>query len=301
MNRVSGGDTPAVISDTPVEVAAEWIATADRILVAAGAGLTAAAGFDYGDTTDFAESFPAMAKLGFSARYQLIGQPLPEAILWGYWAEHVHQVRFAPVRTDTYDRLRSLVGDTPHAVWTSNVDGLFGRSSFDEQLTYTMQGDYGRYQCLTPCTRDTWPIYDIVQRARAATDPTTGEVTDPEAIPRCPNCSGPVFPNVHAGPWYIGERYRPTGERVVEWIDAARSASERITVLEIGAGFNTPSVVRWPMEAVIASNPGSRLIRVNLDHPEVPADLAGRSATYSADINDLLPHLRAASQLPLTS
>lgn len=295
MNRISDHSRPLSMADTPIDIAAEWIADADRILVAAGAGLTAAAGFDYADTEDFAASFPAMTALGFSARYQLIGRPLPEAVLWGYWAEHVHQVRFGPVRRDTYARLRSLVGDTPHAVWTSNVDGLFTRSGFDEQLTFTVQGDYGRYQCLTPCTRDTWPSHDIVQQARAATDPTTGEVTDPAAIPRCPNCAGAVFLNVHAGAWYIAEHFAPTGERVVEWTDTACSAGDRLVVIEIGAGFNTPSVVRWPMEAVVAANPNAHLIRVNLDHPEIPADLTDRSATYCTDINELLPHLSVAT------
>lgn len=291
MKRPFGLDTEMVMSDTPVEVAAGWIADADQILLAAGAGLTAAAGFDYSDTADFAASFPAMAARGFTARYQLIGQPLPEAVLWGYWAEHVHQVRFGPTRNETYARLRALVGDIPHAVWTSNVDAFFTRSGFDQQLTYTMQGDYGRYQCLTPCTRDTWPSYDIVQRARAATDPATGEITDDAAIARCPNCAGPVFLNVHAGAWYIGDHFRPAGERVAEWIADAHSTSSRLVVVEIGAGFNTPSVVRWPMEAVAIANPDARLIRVNLDHPEVPANLADRAATYRGDIAELISQL----------
>ncbi|SFR26241.1 hypothetical protein SAMN04488564_109315 [Lentzea waywayandensis] len=69
-----------------------WLDEADRVLVAAGAGL--AAGYDYSDTERFAELFPVLHEKGLSARYQLIGLPLPPRLLWGYWSVHVNDIRF---------------------------------------------------------------------------------------------------------------------------------------------------------------------------------------------------------------
>jgi hypothetical protein len=44
-------------------------------------------------------------------------------------------------------------------------------------------------------------------------------------------------------------------------------------VLEIGAGFNTPTVTRFPMESIVRDVPGAKLIRVNPTHPHVPLDI----------------------------
>ncbi|MEU8663552.1 NAD-dependent protein deacetylase of SIR2 family, partial [Actinoplanes philippinensis] len=104
-----------------------WIAGADRILIGAGAGLSVAAGYDYGDETRFAELFPALHRRGLRARYQLIGRRLPPPLMWGYWGRHVADIRFGPGGHDVYQRLRALVGDRDHFVMTSNVDGLFAR------------------------------------------------------------------------------------------------------------------------------------------------------------------------------
>ncbi|GGQ59218.1 hypothetical protein GCM10010216_21520 [Streptomyces flaveolus] len=56
-------------------------------------------------------------------------------------------------------------------------------------------------------------------------------------------------------------------------------------VLEIGAGFHTPGVIRLSAERVAQSRPHTRLIGINDGYPEVPQQLAGRalSIALSAD------------------
>ena len=76
--------------------AAEWITAADRVLITAGAGLSAAAGFDYTDHERFAELFPALHRAGLRARYEMISRDLPAEYLWGFWAVHTKDIRFNP-------------------------------------------------------------------------------------------------------------------------------------------------------------------------------------------------------------
>jgi hypothetical protein len=130
--------------------AAEWITAADRVLITAGAGLSAAAGFDYTDRERFAELFPALHRAGFRARYEMIGRDLPPEYLWGFWAVHTEDIRFNPEPSPLYQRLRGIIDDRGYFVMTSNVDQLFSRNGFDSERIYTPQGDYGLYQCLTP-------------------------------------------------------------------------------------------------------------------------------------------------------
>lgn len=254
-----------------------WLDEADRVLIAAGAGLSAAAGYDYGDTRRFAELFPVLHGMGLRARYQLIGMPLPPRLLWGYWSVHVDDIRFDPAPNPLYSRLRELVGRRDHWVFTSNVDGLFARNGFAD--VWSPQGDYGRYQCETPCTRETWESRPIVEAALETYDPATGEVS---AVPSCPRCGGAVFLNVHKGPEYVADHHVPDGQRLRRWL----TGEGKLLVVEIGAGFSTPSVVRWPVESLVRSVPGARLVRINRDDAEVPADLD--ALAVRADVAEVL-------------
>ena len=50
----------------------------------------------------------------------------------------------------------------------------------------------------------------------------------------------------------------------------ASQHGKKLVVLEIGAGFNTPGVIRLPCEQFVRSGGAqARLIRVNLMHPQV--------------------------------
>ncbi len=69
---------------------------ADRILVGAGAGLSASAGLSYLDEAVFREHFPEMYALGYRCQYELVGMKDEEWSVgrkWAYWATHIHYVR----------------------------------------------------------------------------------------------------------------------------------------------------------------------------------------------------------------
>ncbi|MBK3632165.1 NAD-dependent protein deacetylase of SIR2 family [Streptomyces asoensis] len=252
-----------------------WLDGADRVLIGAGAGLSAAAGYDYGDAERFRELLPALHRLGLRSRY-LLGAPLPKDMMWGYWAVHIDDIRYGTEPDPLYRRLRELVGGRDHQVITSNVDALFTRNGFEADRVFTPQGDYGRLQCTVPCTRDTWSSRPFLDTVLAAYDRDTGRVNDPRALPRCPRCGADAFPNIRVGPEFVDDAYLPTGQRVRRWLDDASTAGS-LLVVEIGAGFNTPGVIRRPMENVVRRTPGARLVRINPDHADVPADLGTRA------------------------
>ncbi|MFE2423782.1 NAD-dependent protein deacetylase of SIR2 family [Streptomyces hokutonensis] len=270
-----------------------WVGEADRVLITAGAGLSAAAGYDYGDEDRFRELFPALHHLGLRSRY-LVGVPLPPELWWGYWAVHIDDIRFSPGPNPLYQRLSSLVDGKDRWVMTSNVDALFARNGFDTDRIFTPQGDYGRYQCATPCTTATWDTHPLVAQLLAAYDPTTGAVTGP--LPSCPNCGGEVEINVRIGPEFVDDPYLPAGRRLQDWLGS--TAGTRLLILEFGAGFNTPGVIRWPGEDLTRQIPHARLVRVNPTHPETPADLAGRTLSVPVGADRLLDALTVPHPAP---
>ena len=111
-------------------------------------------------------------------------------------------------------------------------------------------------------------------RAHPAEDrPGDQKVTDSSVLPR-PNCGEDVIMNVRGGCWFIGPL---SGTGRTPRPMAGQQSRAGFTVLEIGAGFNTPSVIRWPMGVSCISSPRAHLIRVNLQYPQVPREIAGKS------------------------
>jgi NAD-dependent SIR2 family protein deacetylase len=282
-----------MIDQRQVNQVQAWLRASSRVLIGAGAGLSVAAGIDYGDAASFAELFPALVQKGFRARYQLIGfDGWSPAEHWGYWATHVHDVRFRHRDDPTYRRVLELVRDKDYFVLTSNVDAMFARHGFDEQRIFTPQGDYARMQCVRACRNETWPSRPTIERLLAVTDAVTQEITDPSALPRCPSCGGDVFMNVRLDEAFVEVDYEEQAERFAAWL--TRAPSDPVLLLEIGAGFNTPVVVRWRMEQLARRLPNARLVRINLADARVPEPLRGRSASITAEAGAVLAALSAA-------
>ena len=279
---------------------ARWIHEAERVVIGAGSGLSAAAGLDFGDRADFAARFPALGKRGLKAAYEMIGySDLSEAAFWGFWAVHVTQMRFADGRSPVYERLRRLVAGKDGFVLTSNVDAMFARNGFDPERVWSIQGDYAFMQCLRPCTTEVWPSESTLRRALAAIDPETQEVADPDCIPRCIRCGGKVFLNVRGGRWFVEEPYQAQMERWRHWIN--EKSNGRLLLLDIGSGFNTPGVIRRPMEKLAMHVATARLVRINLRDARVPRELGGRGLSLSAGARETIDAISGCPRGPLPS
>jgi NAD-dependent SIR2 family protein deacetylase len=275
-------DVPAVDVTAALRQIREWLRVADRVLIGAGAGMSAPAGLDCSDPAAFARVFPALARQGFRTQYDLVGHDgWSPAQKWGYLATLVQHVRFGPPEHPVYGALLDLIRGKDYFVLTSNADAMFVRNGFDERRLFTPQGDYGALQCLTPCWRRTWPSQPTIDRLLPVIDPGTLEVTDRDALPYCPNCGGEVYFNVRGGRWFLEDDYEPQGQAFVRWTREAMD--EPMLAIEIGAGSHTPSVVRWPMEHLVQRNPMAWLVRINLAAPEVPVEIIHRSIALQGD------------------
>lgn len=278
------------VSPRTFDRVAELLRSAEKVLVGAGAGLTAAAGIDYTDAAAFEKVFPFMLRHGVTTQMDAIGRfDWPPSLLWGYWATHVSHVRFTPPPGDVYDRLLTLLVSKDHFVLTSNVDCLFTRSGLSEDRIFTPQGNYAFYQCRRPCVRRVWEFEPVMRSLLARQDPQTGEVADPAAHPRCPNCGGPVFLNVRIDAGMVETPYVEQGKRLQRWLGSVGNG--RLLMLEVGAGFNTPGVVRWPMERIAQRFRHAHLVRINPAHAEVPLSLAEKSTALKTGAGEVVAEL----------
>lgn len=269
------------LSQDLVRRALSYLEQAEAIWIGAGAGLSVAAGVDFSDEKSFARDYPGMLQYGVRKKLDMMGVwELPQELTWGYYLPHVKETRFGEVRPGVYKQLLRIAQQCGnYFVKTTNADGLFERNGFPKDRIFTPQGDYCRYQCLTPCTQETWSTESLIEQYLPLIDRRTQQL--PKGIhPKCPRCGGPTFLNVRGGDWFVETPYEEESQRYSAWLK--RNVGKRLLVLDLGSGFNTPMWIRWPAEKIVAEHPSARLIRVNLHHPEVPEPIADRSVSFSA-------------------
>lgn len=261
-----------------INLAKQWILDADAVLVCAGAGMSVKEGeMVYTNPEDFAKAYPFFPKWGYRTGYETMGlagdRSVPQTAKWAFWAKHMDNMRWGFTPNDGYKDLLNLVKGKDHFVLTSNVDGCFERSGFNTSQIYTPQGEWTYLQCMGPCR------HDSVYEARPYLDQILPHVSNDgnipaDLVPKCPQCGENMFGNVRGGSWFLHHKYQEQNKAIQKWMESHINKGSRVAIIEVGAGFNTPTVTRFVVES-FARELGSfgSFIRVNPTEAELPRDL----------------------------
>lgn len=271
---------------------------ADAVIIGAGAGLSTSAGFTYSgerfekNFSDFRE------KYGFSDMYSggFFPYQTPEEY-WAYWSRYIYINRYTDAPKDTYARLLELVKNKDYFVLTTNVDHCFQKAGFDKRRLFYTQGDYGLFQCSKPCCEETFDnealILKMAERQRDLKIPN-------ELIPICPHCGRPMTMNLRADDSFAeDEGWRKAAQRYQLFLQ--RHEGLRVLFLELGVGYNTPIIIKYPFWQMTAKNSKATYACINYGEAVCPKEIESRSVCIDADINkvlqDLLKQVNASSIL----
>ena len=72
---------------------------------------------------------------------------------------------------------------------------------------------------------------------------------------------------------YTRQRHDDAGQRLQEWLSKIMTEGKKLCILEFGVGFNTPSVLRWPMESLAYNNDNVTIVRVNLEDANLAEEI----------------------------
>ena len=261
------------------------IDAADAILIGAGAGLSASAGFVY-DGERFDRSFADFRdKYHFEDMYTGGFYPYaaPEEY-WAYWSRYIWINRYLDAPEPVYQDLLALVEGRDYFVLTTNVDHCFQKAGFDKGRLFYTQGDYGLFQCSAPCGIDTWDnkevIRAMVERQREMKIPS-------ELIPKCPKCGRPLTMNLRSDDRFVeDEGWLRAAGRYEDFLRAREG--QKILFLELGVGGNTPVIIKYPFWQMTAANPKAIYACVNLGEALCPKEIAGQAICLNGDIGEVL-------------
>lgn len=261
---------------------------ADAVVIGAGAGLSASAGFTYAGKR-FEDNFSDfIKKYGFKDMYSAGFYPydtLEE--YWAYWSRYIFINRYQNAPKNVYDNLYNLVKDKDYFVLTTNVDHCFQKAGFDKHRLFYTQGDYGLWQCGEPCHNKTYDNETIVKKM---VEEQENMRIPSELIPHCPVCGAPMSMNLRADHTFVEDSgWHMASTRYQDFI--RRHKETKILYLELGVGGNTPGIIKYPFWQMTHNNHNAVYICINLSESYIPAEIKKRSICIDNDIGDVLKQL----------
>lgn len=261
---------------------------ADTVIIGAGAGLSTSAGFTYSGArfTQYFSDFAA--KYGFSDMYTGGFFPYPtKEEFWAYWSRYIFVNRYMDAPKPDYDDLLKLVQDKDYFVITTNVDHCFQKAGFNKNRLFYTQGDYGLFQCSEPCCQETWDneavIREMVYRQKDMRVPT-------ELIPVCPHCGKPLTMNLRSDDKFVeDEGWHAAAERYENFLRTRKG--QKTLFLELGVGYNTPGIIKYPFWQMTYENPNALYVCINQGQALGPKEITERAIYVDRDINEAMDSL----------
>lgn len=269
-----------------LDKAKKAIDEADYIIIGAGAGLSTAAGIEY--TGERFERYfkDFIDEYGFTDMYSSGFYPFKsQEEKWAYWALHVFANRYDVGKTDVYQKLLKLVEDKEYFVLTTNVEHQFWINGFEDERIFATQGDYGLLQCEKGCHDKLYPnrdqVFEWVEKTEDFKIPS-------EMVPKCPVCGGEMDLNLRKDNYFVEDaKWHEMNDNYSNFLN---KIDGKFVFLEIGVGFNTPGIIRYPFEQMTYNNDDATLIRLNLDYPQAIPENKDKTISFDENVEEILDY-----------
>lgn len=290
------------ITNEEITTLREILDSAECVVVGAGAGLSASAGFSYSGErfkkyfSDFEAKhhFHDMYSGGFADFCSLEEN-------WAYWSRFIYINRYMDAPLPVYEKLFELVRGKDYFAITTNVDHCFQKAGFDKKRLFYTQGDYGLFQCCVPCHKKTYDNEEIVRKMlisqgfgfKDSENRKDGEIIfpenplkmeiPPELVPHCPVCGKPMSMNLRCdGTFVEDDGWHEAARRYQDFLEKHKNA--RTLFLELGVGENTPGIIKYPFWNLVHQNKNAFYASLNIEKEEIPIEIKARSVLIKGDI-----------------
>ena len=279
-----------IMQDTPyaeqIAQAVKMIKDADFVLLGAGAGMSTAAGAQYGGEF-FEKHFgefqriygkgPYMQDMYFAGFY-----PFPDQeAKWGFWCKLALTAGADLDVTPLHRTLLSAFEGKKLFLLSTNADRQFEKAGLSAEQVFATQGDYDHIQCKRGCHQKT---YYAVERFREMDAARRNGKIPGEMVPKCPVCGGDMAMNLRVDDHFVEDTaWHEAERRFGAFLSEAQD--KKLVLMELGVGFNTPTIIRFPFEKLAREHENISLIRLNVGNgAAVPASLGDRAVGIDADM-----------------
>lgn len=263
----------------------KWFNEAEAIVIGAGAGLSTAAGFEY-DGKTFLKHFDYMHDLyGYNDMYSAgFHNFLTEEEKWGYWSKFIYLNRYQTGALPLYHDLLKLVAKKNYFVITTNVDHQFQKAGFSKERLFYTQGDYGLFQCSIPCHQKTYDNEDIIKQM--ITNQIDHKISS-DLLPKCPICHHLMTMNLRSDENFVeDEGWHKASDRYLTFLK--QNISKNILFIELGVGWNTPSIIKIPFMQMVKKAPHAHYLCINKGHNEIIDGIEEKAIILNQDLKEVI-------------
>ena len=179
------------------------------------------------------------------------------------------------------------------------MDHCFQKAGFDKNRLFYTQGDYGLFQCSEPCHNNTYENEELIRRmvlAQGWIIEADNSLTLPEHValkmevptallPVCPVCGKPLSMNLRSDDTFVeDEGWHHAAERYETFL---RTRNGKVLFLELGVGYNTPVIIKYPFWRMTAQNPDATYACVNYGEAVCPKEIIKQSICVDGDIGNV--------------
>lgn len=268
--------------------AKQAIQNADYIIIGAGAGLSTAAGLEYSGKSFETNYKEFIEKYNFQDLYSATFYPFRTMEeKWAFWAKLIKLNRFnSPLKL--YQELLELVKNKEYFVITTNADGQFEIAGFDKNKIFAVQGDYLLLQCEDGCHNKLYNNKEMVDEWLELTEDC--EIPE-DLVPKCPVCGKDMEMNLRKdGNFIQDDNWYKQSNNYEKFLD--KTKNKNVVLLEIGVGFNTPGIIRFPFEQMVQNDLKTTLIRINKDYPQAMLEIENKTISFEEDTNKIIQDLK---------
>lgn len=265
----------------------DMINRADAIIIGAGAGLSTSAGIDYG-SKDFKKNFPElvlkyhMTDMYTSSFYQF----QTEEERWSYWAKHINHLYNIEAK-ETYKKLYELLKDKNYFIITTNVDGQFLKVGFAEDKVFEVQGSLSKIQCSVGCHNK---LYDDLDMIKEMIKKDNNCRIPTELVPICPVCHEKMEVNLRKDAFFVeDDHWHQLNNNYENFIE--KNKNKKLLLIELGVGFNTPGIIRFPFENMTLKFKNTTLIRVNDKFSDLAFEIQDKAVLINDDCNKFINNI----------
>ena len=265
------------------------IKQADYIIIGAGSGLSTAAGLLYSGEKFEKDFKEFIGKYHFDNLYSASFYEFKtQEEKWAFFAKMIKLNRYNEKPLKLYQELYEIVKNKEYFVLSTNVDGQFYNSGFNKDKIFEVQGDYSYLQCENACHNKLYNNKELVEKWLRNTKNCKIPL---ELVMKCPVCGGNMDMNLRKDANFVqDENWYNMSQKYEGFL--AKTKNKNVVLLEIGVGFNTPGIIRFPFEQMTANSEKTTLIRINKDYPNPMLEIRNKTISFDEDTNKIIEDLK---------
>ena len=208
--------------------------------------------------------------------------------MWGYWCRNIYLNRYKEQKNKLYEDLLSLIKNKNYFVITTNVDHQFQLAGFDKKRLFYTQGDYGLFQCSLPCHDKTYDNKDMVLKML---DNLHDGMIPQSLIPKCPVCGRNMSMNLRCDDTFVEDKFwHEAAKRYQQFLNDNKN--KKILFLELGVGFNTPVIIKFPFMRMTYQFKDAFYVCINKGYNRVEEEIRNKSLVIDSDIKEIIEELK---------